>query len=476
VERHYRLAWALLDGGWQRDVGVRVDEQGRIAHIETERPPTGRPAPQATAPAERVAGFVVPGMPNAHSHAFQRAMAGSTEYRLSARDSFWTWRQAMYALARRIAPPDLELVATQLFVEMLKSGYTSVAEFHYLHRQADGTAYPATNDLWEAIARAADAAGIALTFLPTLYQTSDFGSQPLKPEQSRFAMTTDEFLRAIETRVRAERHLAAPLIRTGAAFHSLRAVPLETLREAARGLSSIDADLPVHIHIAEQQKEVAACRASTGHRPIELLLATGVVDEHWCLVHATHATPAELQGIADARAAVCVSISTEANLGDGCFDAARFLESRGRICIGSDSQATVCPAEELRWMEYQARLRKRRRGVLADAAEPHVGTRLWRAAARHGAAALGQPAGVIAAGARADWVVLDHEHPSMAGAGAATALDHLIFAGASAAIRDVMVAGRWVVKDGRHAAEDRLAVPFKELMGRLALEGAATLG
>jgi formimidoylglutamate deiminase len=474
VERHYRLAWALLEGGWRRDVGVVVDEQGRIARIEAEGAQPGGAADAAhrAADAERIAGFVVPGMPNAHSHAFQRGMAGNTEYRLSSRDSFWTWRQAMYALARRITPADLELLATQLFVEMLKSGYTSVAEFHYLHRQADGTAYAATNELWEAIARAADTAGIALTFLPTLYQTSDFGSQPLKPEQARFAMTTEEFLRAVETRVSAERQLAASRMRTGAAFHSLRAVPLETLREAVRGLSSIDAELPVHIHIAEQQKEVEACRASTGRRPIELLLETGLVNECWCLVHATHATPAELRGIAAARAAVCVSISTEANLGDGFFDAARFLDSSGRICVGSDSQASVCPAEELRWMEYQARLRKRRRGVLADSQEPHVGTRLWRDAARHGAAALGQPAGRIAAGARADWLVLDSDHASMAGARESTALDHLIFAGGSPAIREVMVAGRWVVKDRRHAAEERLAGPFKELMGRLAREGA----
>jgi len=472
VERHYRLAWALLEGGWRRDVRVAVDAQGCITRIETEPAQTGRLESPEAADTERVAGFVVPGMPNAHSHAFQRGMAGNTEYRLSSRDSFWTWRQAMYALARRITPPDLELLAGQLFVEMLKSGYTSVAEFHYLHRQADGTAYALTNELWEAIARAADTAGIGLTFLPTLYQTSDFGSQPLKPEQARFAMTTEEFLRAVETRVSAERQLAASRIRTGAAFHSLRAVPLETLREAVRGLSSIDAELPVHIHIAEQQKEVEACRASTGRRPIELLLETGLVNERWCLVHATHATPAELRGIAAARAAVCVSISTEANLGDGFFDAARFLDSSGRICVGSDSQASVCPAEELRWMEYQARLRKRRRGVLADSQEPHVGTRLWRDAARHGAAALGQPAGRIAPGARADWLVLDPDHASMAGAREATALDHLIFAGGSPAIRDVMVAGRWVVKDRRHAAEERLAGPFKELMGRLAREGA----
>jgi formimidoylglutamate deiminase len=445
-------------------VGIALDERGFIARIDRDGAANESAATIHAAPAEHISGFVIPGMANAHSHAFQRGMAGNTEYRLSARDSFWTWRQAMYALANRITPPDLEIIAAQLFVEMLKAGYTSVAEFHYLHRQPGGAAYAGRNELWEAVAGAADTAGIGLTFLPTLYQTSDFGSQPLKPEQSRFAMTTDEFLRAVETRVSAERQLASPRIRTGAAFHSLRAVPLETLHEVVRGLSSIDAKLPVHIHIAEQLKEVAACRASTGRRPIELLLETGLLGAHWCLVHATHATPAELNGIAAADAAVCVSISTEANLGDGFFDAARFLESKGRLCIGSDSQATVCPAEELRWMEYQARLRKRRRGVLAEASEPHVGTRLWREAARAGAAALGQVAGAIAEGARADWLVLDSEHASMAGARADTALDHLIFAGGSAAIRDVMVGGSWVVKDRRHAAEEQLAGPFAALM------------
>jgi formimidoylglutamate deiminase len=468
MERHYRLAWALLESGWHPDVRIAVDDRGYIARIDAGGAANQSAAAIQTAGAEQVPGFVVPGMANAHSHAFQRGMAGNTEYRLSARDSFWTWRQAMYALANRITPPDLELVAAQLFVEMLKAGYTSVAEFHYLHRQPGGVAYTATNELWRAVASAADTAGIALTFLPTLYQTSDFGSQPLKPEQSRFAMTTDEFLRAIETRVSAERHLASPRIRTGAAFHSLRAVPLETLREAVGKLASIDANMPVHIHIAEQLQEVEACRASTGRRPIELLLETGLVGARWCLVHATHATPAELKGIATAGAAVCVSISTEANLGDGFFDAERFLKSKGRLCIGSDSQASVCPAEELRWMEYQARLRKRRRGVLADSSEPHVGARLWREAARQGAAALGQPAGAIAQGARADWLVLDPEHASMAGASADTALDHLIFAGGSAAIRDVMVGGSWVVKDRRHAAEERLAGPFQTLMARLA--------
>src|SRR5579859_1299988 len=377
MARHYRFQSALIGREWANDVQVAVGDDGLIQAIGPEA---------ATASGvEHVGGYVVPGMPNGHSHAFQRGMVGETEYRLSARDSFWTWRQAMYALANRVTPRDLEVLATQLFIEMLKSGYTSVAEFHYLHRGPDGTLGTGSNPLWDAATAAAETAGIGLTFLPTLYQTSDFGSKPLRPDQARFQLDTDWFLRAIEERLSAERRLKTSLRRTGAAFHSLRAVPLESLRQAVEGLRGIDPDMPVHIHIAEQMKEVEACREFSGRRPIELLLETGLVNPRWCLVHATHATPAELEGIAAASAAVCVSISTEANLGDGFFDAPRFLRAGGRICVGSDSQATVCPAEELRWMEYQARLRKRRRGVLADRQESHVGTRLWCDAARIGA-------------------------------------------------------------------------------------------
>jgi formimidoylglutamate deiminase len=463
--QHYRLDAVLLPQGWATDALVTVTADGRISAIEAGGGALGTGGPQE---ALRVSGFVVPGMPNVHSHAFQRGMTGDTEFRLSARDSFWTWRQAMYGLANRIEPEDLQILATQLFIEMLKAGYTSVAEFHYLHRRPAGDHYPDGAGLWDAIIAAAAASGIGLTLLPTLYQTSDFGAAPLKPEQSRFASDTDWFLRGVEARIGAERSSAPAALRTGAAFHSLRAVPLETLREAALALRRIAPALPLHIHVAEQIQEVDSCKRHTGRRPLELLLETGLLDEHWCLVHATHATAAELQGIAATKATVCLSVTTEANLGDGFFDAARFLKLGGRLCVGSDSQATVCPAEELRWLEYQQRLRKKRRAVLADKRDPHVGSRLWRDAARHGAQAIGQPAGTIEVGRRADWLVLDGTHPSMAGSVPDNALDHLVFAGGSAAIRDVMVAGRWVVKDRRHAAEPLLQPRFVDLMKRLA--------
>jgi formimidoylglutamate deiminase len=375
----------------------------------------------------------------------------------------------MYALANRIEPAALTAIATQLFIEMLKAGYTSVAEFHYVHRRLDGAAYADDNALWDAVTEAAANTGIGLTFLPTLYQTSDFGGRPLRRDQVRFELHTDEFVRAVAARVHSERRADSGRTRTGAAFHSLRAVSLRTLRETSLQLREVDASMPVHIHVAEQLREVEACREDNGRRPIELLLESGLLTPHWCLIHATHATPGELVGIAGHGATVCVSITTEANLGDGLFATHRYLRAGGHLCIGSDSQATVSPAEELRWLEYQQRLKRKRRAVLATRHDAHVGTRLWRDAAVHGAQALGQAVGTIAVGRRADWLVLDREHPSMAGCAIDTALDHLVFAGASAAIRDVMVAGRWVVQDYRHGAEETAAARFRATMRELTI-------
>jgi formimidoylglutamate deiminase len=478
----YHMQSAFLSQGWARGVTITVSDEGFITAIDAGPGVGGDQSAMDRRPAaigaEHIDGIVVPGMANAHSHAFQRAMAGNAEYRSSARDSFWTWRSLMYALANRIEPDELQIIATQLFVEMLKSGYTSVAEFHYLHRQPGGIPYAGANALWDAIGNAAAIAGIGLTFLPTLYQTGDFGGRPLNPTQARFFSDTDTFLRAVEDRIAGERRAAAAgghdpdqrsrTQRTGVAFHSLRAVPLENLRKATLRLREIDADMPLHIHVAEQVLEVESCLRATGRRPVELLLESGLLDRHWCLVHATHANGKELDGIAASAASVCVSISTEANLGDGFFDSARFLKAGGRLCVGSDSQSAVSPAEELRWLEYQQRLRKKRRVVLAAAREPHVGTRLWRHAAEHGAAAIGQPAGRLEVGRRADWLVLDAEHPAIAGAAPDTALDHLLFAGGQAAIRDVMVAGRWVVRERRHPVEDELRPRFAGLMRSLA--------
>ncbi len=466
LQSRYRLDWALLPDGWARDVGVTVSANGRIEEVV----PNSTPKRAGPAPI-RIGGYALPGMANAHSHAFQRALAGRAEFRAAARDSFWTWRRAMYAVANRLDADDLRSVATLLFIEMLQSGYTSVAEFHYLHRDLDGAlaadAAGVAPRTWDALVAAARDAGIGLTLLPTLYQSADFGGVALAPEQRRFRMATAEFLGALGRRIAAARAADEPTLRIGAAFHSLRAVPIETIRECAMRLRDLDREIPIHIHVAEQLREVRACLRANGARPVEWLLRSGVVDDRWCLVHCTHATRAEIAAIAASGAAVCVSISTEANLGDGFFDAARFVAAGGRLCIGSDSQSTVDPAEELRWLEYQQRLRRRRRNVLAADGEPHVGTALWRAAARDGARALGQEVGEIAPGRRADWIVLDDGHPALTGARPADAVDHLLFAGGHRAIRDVYVAGRRVLENYGHplrgAAEER----FREAMRRI---------
>ncbi len=344
--------------------------------------------------------MVVPGMPNAHSHAFQRAMAGNTEFRIGARESFWTWRQAMYALANRIEPVDLETVATQLFIEMLKAGYTSVAEFHYLHRAADGErAYHGGNALWQAIDAAAhrghrpDVVADSLSKQRLRRAAADARAGALSPGHRRVPARR----RTAASRARARR--ASPALRTGAAFHSLRAVPLESLREAAPALRSIDAEhAAAHPYRRANARGARPARRATGRRPIELLLDTGLVDAHWCLVHATHAPAAEMQGLAAAAPAVCVSPSTEGNLGDGFFDAARFLNVERAAVHRLRQPGDGNAAEELRWLEYQQRLRKRRRGVLATGREPHVGARSVARARVNGARALGQPVGAIAVG------------------------------------------------------------------------------
>ena len=465
MRRRYRLDWVLLPEGWARDVIVTVSPSGTIDAVAA-----GAATPRTEGDVERVAGYVVPGMPNAHSHAFQRALAGRAEARAASRDSFWTWRHAMYAIANQIDAADLRAIATLLFVEMLEAGYTAVAEFHYLHRARDGgwdlasDGAPAT---WEAIRAAARDTGIGLTLLPTLYQAADFGGVPLRADQRRFRATTAEFLDAIGRRLTADRAAGATAVRTGAAFHSLRAVSIETIREATAHLRALDPALPIHIHVAEQRREVRACERATGARPIDWLMRAGVVDDRWCLVHCTHATRAELTAVAEAGAAICASISTEANLGDGFFDAITFRGARGHLAIGSDSQSTVDPTEELRWLEYQQRLRRRRRNVLATADEPHVGTALWRTAALAGARALGQAIGEISVGRRADWLALDPAHPALAGAAPEAALDHLVFAGGRHAIREVYVAGRRALAEHRHPLRAAAEEAYREVLRRI---------
>ncbi|SMF16668.1 formimidoylglutamate deiminase [Tistlia consotensis] len=461
---------ARLPGGWARDVTFAIDEAGSLASVTAD----SRPAPDA----ERAAGPVVPGQPNLHSHAFQRAMAGLAE-RVGragaggkggsgegggANDSFWAWRETMYRFLPHLGPDELEAVAAQLYVEMLEAGYVGVGEFHYLHHDPAGAAYADPAEMALRLIAAARATGIGLTLLPVLYGYGGFGGQPAGEGQRRFLNAPDALLAVVE---RAIRELAGdPQGRVGLAPHSLRAVTPETLRDGLAGLAALDPRAPVHIHVAEQTKEVEDCLAWSGRRPVRWLLDEAGPDARWCLVHATHMTADETRDLAASGAVAGLCPTTEANLGDGFFPAPDYLAAGGAWGIGSDSHISVDPVEELRWLEYGQRLLLRRRNVLAGASG-HLGEDLWLASAAGGARALGRPTGRLAPGCRADLVVLDSESPCLAGREGAALLDAAVFAGNRRPLRDVMVGGRWCVREGRHLAREAVRAGFDAAMARL---------
>jgi formimidoylglutamate deiminase len=439
---------ALLPAGWAKDVRLEVYADGTLSGVSRNASAKG---------AIRLAGPVLPGLCDLHCHAFQRAMAGLTERRAAAEDSFWTWREVMYRFAARLTPDDLEAIAAQLYVELLKGGYTSVCEFHYVHHDADGRPFANPAEMSERLVRAAARAGIGLTLLPVLYQTAGFGGVPPNDGQRRFVTSVERFLEIVAA-LRAH-----PEARVGIAPHSLRAVPPEALTAAIRGLDAIDPAAPIHIHIAEQTKEVDDCRAWSGQRPVEWLLARHAVSARWCLVHATHLTDTEIASLAGSGAVAGLCPTTEANLGDGFFPLPAFLAAGGRFGIGSDSNVSTCALEELRLLEYGQRLLHRRRGVAASAAEPSPGLALYRAAADGGAAASGRPIAGLATGQRADFLVIDHEAPSRE-----TLLDALVFGGNANPIRDVYAGGRRVIAEGRHPHEEAIGAAYRGVAARLA--------
>jgi len=441
---------ALLPGGWARDVLIEWDAAGRLTRVQA-----GSRCESAQA---RAAGPVLPGMPNLHSHAFQRAFAGLSEYRAEQHDSFWSWRTLMYRFAARLDPAHLEAIATWLYAEMLAAGYTSVCEFHYLHHQADGRAYADDATLSRALLRAAQRTGIGLTLLPVLYQASGFGGLPPGDGQRRFIRSTDSMLRLLETLAQP---CAAQGARLGLAPHSLRAVPPEALRDVLAGLDAIDADAPIHIHIAEQTREVDDCLAWSGQRPVAWLLDHAAVDRRWCLVHATHMDADEYRRAAASGAVAGLCPSTEANLGDGLFDFPAWRGHGGAWGLGSDSHACVNAAEELLLLEYGQRLALRQRNVGAVAAHPEVAEALMLAAVQGGAQACGRPVAGLVAGEQADFAVLDPDQPALQGLRAGQMLSAHVFAShRTSAIDSVWVAGRQRVDAGRHPLHDQAAAGF----------------
>ncbi len=453
MKYYFEKAWLTPDqagasdqrGEWQENVLVTVDADGTISSIQP-----GMSAPEQ----QKISGFALPAFANSHSHAFQRLLTGRTEYWKDGRDNFWSWRDMMYRVANRVTPDDMRHIAAFVYLEMVRAGYGAVAEFHYLHHQPSGLPYDMAAEMSFAIIEAAEMAGIALTHLPVLYQRGGFDDRLLAQDQQRFGLETDDFLKLVE---RVKGHPSPH--QTGVAFHSLRAVPEEAI---ARVMAAIGPDMPVHIHIAEQVKEVEDCLSQTGQRPVDWLLSHAEVDRRWCLVHATHMTAQETRALARSGAVVSLCPSTEANLGDGFFPLAEFLAVGGRITIGSDSNSLIDPVEESRWLEYGARLKQQRRNITASDQCPDVGAALLMALGRGGAQALGQNIGAIRAGCRADIMVIDKHAPALCAVPDRHIQDALIFSGSRHDIRHVILAGKWCIRDRHHGQEDEIRANYEK--------------
>ena len=394
-------------------------------------------------------GWDLPGIANLHSHAFQRAMAGLAETQTNSADSFWTWRETMYAMAARFDPDLLHAVACQLYVEMLEAGYTSVCEFHYLHHAPDGHPYAQADAMSQALLRAARETGIRITLLPVLYMTGGFDGRALTPRQQRFGHGVDAYLRLLGTL----RNEQSEGVRIGCALHSLRAVPEAAMREV---LAALPGDSRVHVHVSEQTAEVEECLALRGARPVQWLLDHAEVTSRWTLVHATHLDAAEVHGIARSGATVAICTTTEANLGDGLFPLRDYLDAGGAWGVGSDSNSSISPVEELRWLEYGQRLTTRRRNVAVSPAVPSVGETLLQGVVASAANSTGFDA--------RDRITLDAGAPILAGATGADVVDRWLFSGNRNLVREVEVTGTSVVENGRHRDREAIAARYREAM------------
>jgi formimidoylglutamate deiminase len=444
------FASALLPSGWADDVQVVVTD-GTITRV------TAGVAPEAEDERHQLA---IPGMASLHSHAFQRGMAGLAETRGDTADTFWTWRETMYRFALETTPDDNEAIATLLYVEMLERGFTRVGEFHYLHHDRDGTPYANPAEMAMRIVRAADVAGIGLTLLPCFYAHGSFGGAATHAGQRRFICSVEQYARLMDATRTAVRALAGANV--GIAPHSLRAV---TPDELAAIMPLAEAG-PVHIHAAEQVKEVEDCIAWSARRPVEWLLDHAPVDQRWCLIHATHMTTAETTALAGSGAVAGLCPVTEASLGDGIFPAREFLSAGGRFGVGTDSNVLVGISDELRQLEYGQRLKHKERNVLSGAPGVSTGRVLFDAALTGGAQALAQSTAGLRAGARADIVTLDVTHPSLAGRRGDAVLDGWIFAAGTDAVDCVWAGGDKVVAGGRHRLRRKAREAFSAAMRR----------
>jgi formimidoylglutamate deiminase len=437
----YFARHALLPGGWAENVRFEVDTSGRFASVTPDSAPSA---------ATLLRGLVVAGMPNVHSHAFQRAFAGRTERAGPAGDSFWTWREAMYEMLETIEPDEFETIAAATYATMLEAGYTNVCEFHYVHNARGGVPYARRTELADRIVCAARRAGIGLTLIPVLYRFSDFGETPPAARQLRFVLSFDAF--AELWRELGDAYGNDPQIALGIAPHSLRAVSLDDLPQLVELADALGRrNVPIHMHASEQVREVDACLATHGTTPIALLAQLVELGPRWCLIHCTHATGDERRTVVEKGAVAGLCPTTEASLGDGIFPAARFVRDGGRIAVGTDSNVSIDVAEELRWLEYVQRLASRERNLMHADGAPFVGRYLYEIALRGGAQAAGRPVGALAPGASADLVALNCD----AGTDPDSALGVALFRSGAWDVRDVVAGGRHAVRDGRHIGRAR---------------------
>ena len=422
---------ALVGEEWIDDPVFSVDSNGMITNIAT--------ASANQQVSESFDAVALPGMPNVHSHAFQRAFAGLSEFRTADNDSFWTWRKLMYDFLLKLSPEDVYVIARQLYIEMLLAGYTWVGEFHYVHNDIQGNHYACLSELSDAVIRAANDVGIGICMLPVLYQRGGFDDQPLSKGQQRFQLGNEDFLKLFED---LSSH-KSDNFNLGIALHSLRAVCVDSAKHV---IDNIPGDFKIHVHVAEQTKEIEDCLAKHSKRSVQFLLDHFDVDQRWCLIHATHLDDAEVSGIAKSGAVVGLCPTTEANLGDGIFRAKDYLDAGGKISIGSDSHCSVDLREELRILEYGQRLQGRNRAVLGTS-EKSVGRRLYQSTAAGGGQAIGVKTGSLQTGFRADFTIVDPNHPAIAGANGNALIDRLIFCNADDPIVGAIVGGQVKMMD-----------------------------
>ena len=453
VEREILSESVLTPKGWVSPAKITLDSKGYIESVS--------PLDESDYHVD-LSGPVLAGMPNLHSHAFQRQMAGLTEVSGQPTDNFWTWREVMYKLANRISPEQLQSIAAWLQAEMLEAGFTSCGEFHYVHHQPTGMAYDNRSEMSAALVRAADQSGISLTLLPVLYCRSGFDSLTVNEGQKRFFNTPETFnLLMSDCRSMLAEY---PQHRLGMAAHSLRAASVEQIQEVIDAQK--DEIIPIHIHIAEQTAEVEECQSTVGARPVDYLLDSFPVDENWCLVHATHLEENELERAAASGAVAGLCPVTEANLGDGFFEAEHWLQNGGSMGVGTDSNIQVSVIDELRLLEYGSRLRNKSRNVLSSNGQS-CGRSLYGHALKGGTAALGHHCGRIEAGFRADLVELDSSHPFLQDRKGDQHIDSWIFSGDPSMVRSVWVSGKKVVQESRHILKSELEKPFRQAMKAL---------